>query len=127
MKLITSTEKKHIQCRRLLVTKFERDGIDTVTLIGCVDGCQITPSEQGGCLLGVLNPSPLKTCPKCPPHAVHVISVLVVLNELSTWRLTAPGTATIVRLSLTYFVGSTHTIKEGWPSASTLYRISHRP
>jgi hypothetical protein len=27
--------------------------------------------------VGVLNPSPLKTWPKCPPQAVHVISVLL--------------------------------------------------
>ena len=26
-------------------------------------------------LVGVLNPSPLNICPKCPPQAAHVISV----------------------------------------------------
>jgi hypothetical protein len=41
--------------------------------------------------VGVGYPSPLKTCPKCPPHFVQVISVLSMPNELSTCRTTAPG------------------------------------
>lgn len=34
--------------------------------------------------VGTLNPSPLNTWPKCPPHAAHVISVL--LPSGSAWK-----------------------------------------
>lgn len=42
--------------------------------------------------VGVLYPSPLNTCPKCPPQLLHTISVLSIPNELSVNRFTAPGT-----------------------------------
>ena len=41
--------------------------------------------------VGVLYPSPLNTCPKCPPQLLHTISVLSIPNELSVNRFTAPG------------------------------------
>jgi|SRR5882762_3104413 len=44
-------------------------------------------------VLGVSNPSPLKTCPRWPPHAAQVISVLVVKKLLSSYLLIAPGIA----------------------------------
>lgn len=37
--------------------------------------------------VGVEKPSPLKTCPKCPPQAAHVISVL--LPSGSGWKYNA--------------------------------------
>jgi len=43
--------------------------------------------------VGVLNPSPLKTWPRCPPHAVQVISILVIPMALSSCLETAPGMA----------------------------------
>jgi hypothetical protein len=39
--------------------------------------------------VGVLNPSPLKTCPKCPPQAAQVISIR--LPSGSGVRAMAPG------------------------------------
>ena len=44
-------------------------------------------------VLGVGKPSPLKTWPRCPPQAVQVISVRSMPQDLSVWRLTAPGMA----------------------------------
>lgn len=41
--------------------------------------------------VGVLKPSPLNTCPRCPPQAVQVISTR--LPSGSGWRDTAPGMA----------------------------------
>lgn len=41
--------------------------------------------------VGVGYPSPLNTCPKCPPQLLHTISVLSIPNELSVYRFTAPG------------------------------------
>ena len=46
-------------------------------------------------LLGVSNPSPLKTWPRWPPQAAHVISVRVMNILLSSCRLIAPGIADI--------------------------------
>lgn len=43
--------------------------------------------------LGVSNPSPLKTCPRCPPQAAQVISVRVMNSDLSSCLFTAPGIA----------------------------------
>ena len=42
--------------------------------------------------VGVGYPSPLNTCPKCPPQLLHTISVLSMPNELSVYLFTAPGT-----------------------------------
>lgn len=42
--------------------------------------------------VGVGYPSPLNTCPRCPPQLLHTISVRSIPNELSVYRLTAPGT-----------------------------------
>ena len=49
-------------------------------------GTNLTETLLTQCLssVGVLNPSPLKTWPKCPPHAAHVISVL--LPSGSGWK-----------------------------------------
>ena len=44
-------------------------------------------------VLGVGNPSPLNIWPKCPPHAVQVISMRCIPRVVSSCRLTAPGIA----------------------------------
>ena len=41
--------------------------------------------------VGVGNPSPLNTCPKCEPQLEHTISVRVIPNLLSSNLFTAPG------------------------------------
>lgn len=41
--------------------------------------------------VGVGYPSPLNTCPKCPPQLAQTISVRSMPNEVSRCRLTAPG------------------------------------
>lgn len=66
------------------------------------------PFTQCRSSVGVEYPSPLKTCPKWPPlevsedfpngrqHCTHqfvqVISMRVINIDLSSWRVTAPGT-----------------------------------
>ena len=47
--------------------------------------------------VGVGNPSPLKTWPKCPPHAAHVISIRY--PSASTWKKVS-----LVILSFPYFI-----------------------
>src|ERR1700733_1661540 len=41
--------------------------------------------------VGVLYPSPLNTCPRCPPQLLQTISVLAIPKELSVRLVTAPG------------------------------------
>lgn len=43
--------------------------------------------------VGVSYPSPLNTCPKCPPQFVQTISVLSIPNVRSVWRVTEPSMA----------------------------------
>lgn len=43
--------------------------------------------------VGVSKPSPLNTCPRCPPQAVQVISVLSIPMDVSSCLVTAPGIA----------------------------------
>lgn len=57
-------------------------------------------------LLGVSNPSPLKTCPRCPPQAVQTISVRSLPKDRSSCRETAPGKANGIWSE--YFLPETH-------------------
>lgn len=41
--------------------------------------------------VGVGYPSPLNTCPKCPPQLLHTISVRSIPNDRSVCLVTAPG------------------------------------
>lgn len=76
------------------------------------------------CLLGVGNPSPLNTCPKCPPQAVQTISVRVIPKEVSSCLLTAPGMAGGYRHggvgSVNGVCKGLRTVKESRPSTSAL-------
>ena len=49
----------------------------TLVFIGRQAGMNLREMLLTQCrvLVGVLNPSPLNICPKCPPQAAHVISV----------------------------------------------------
>lgn len=58
----------------LLLTKPQTHTVNTMPLIG-----------RGRI------PLPLNTCPKCPPHFAHTISVLAIPNALSVCLVTAPG------------------------------------
>lgn len=94
-------------------------------------------------VLGVGNPSPLNTWPKCPPHAVQVISIRRIPRLLSSCRFTAPGIARknkstkrnddirnyccgkkILRSLGDYGLGLT--IEKGWPAASTLKKHQNK-
>jgi len=73
--------------------------------------------------LGVSNPSPLKTCPRWPPHAVQVISVRVIPYDSSSCLVTAPGIA-VRYASLNDRKQARmkeRTIEERRPSTSTLH------
>ena len=89
------------------------------------DGDQFQPEVrvQTTDLLGLGKPSPLNTCPKCPPQAAQVISVLVMNIDLSSCLLTAPGIAISepsVSIQARFMNERRHTIEECWPATSAI-------
>lgn len=89
-----------------------------------MNGYYMVRVRESAYLLGVSNPSPLKTCPRCPPQAVQTISVRSLPNDRSSCRETAPGRANCILESARDSPENMFTVKKCRPATAALQQGS---